>query len=111
MQLVHGHSLFRPGVITISPAAMDALSTHDRKAVDLLTLHLAGEWPDLDDVSRQANYAAARKGTTVVGEFNLRGTGNERLVAITDPDRVTMLVTAREAAVIRPWSRSFARAS
>lgn len=91
-------SFFRPGVVTTSPAALDVLQECSVPVVEILARHLAGDWPQMEPAERLANYeAVTHQPTLIVGRYVLDSTGLQRVTLITEPDRMTLIVTDHQA--------------
>lgn len=93
------HRLFGLGVVATSPAAMELLAQHNVRATSFLERHTYGDWPDMLPSEIRSNIAALHAGTcSIIGRYDIGAA--ERIVVITDPESLTLLVTSAQAATI-----------
>ena len=83
--------LFDLGQVSISPQANEMIQEAGLQVIQLLWLHVTGQW-GTDDFSR--NQEAVRTGRLVLSQFSF-GYGKD-VVAATDADRTTTIVELRE---------------
>lgn len=98
---------FDPGLFAITPAAMELVS-NGAQAAGLLRRHLQGDWPGLTTSQRQANLiAAARGGGYVASHYPVAAGVDVHL--LTEPGKVTLMVTAAQADEMLQSGAGFAR--
>jgi len=91
-------ALFASGVFTITPAALDVLAAHAVSGSELLERFLTGDWPELDPRERLANLdALTRSNAVVVSRYTLDQLGQDQVTLISEPDRLTILATGKQA--------------
>jgi len=77
--------MFALGVIVATPRALAALRHAGQSPADFLRQHAAGDWGQLDDHDRAANWSALREGGRLLSAYTtVRG---DRLWVITEADR------------------------
>ncbi len=93
--------LFRPGIVTTSPAALEVLAENNVRPADLLARHIGGDWPDMERDERMANVdAVLHAPTLIIGRYVLDAIGMARVTLISEPECLTLIVTEREAVTI-----------
>lgn len=91
--------LFGLGIVATSPAAMELLGQHNVRPGLLLDRHTCGDWSDMAPAEIRANTEALRTGSqSVIGRYEIAAA--EAIVVLTDPDSLTLLVTASQARII-----------
>ena len=77
--------MFQIGLIVATPGALAGLRNAGQSAADFLRRHAVGDWGDLDDHDRAANWSALREGGRLLSSYQTaRG---ETLWVITEADR------------------------
>jgi hypothetical protein len=77
--------MFSLGLIVATPGALAALRNAGQSPADFLRKHASGDWGDLDDHDRAANWSALREGGRILSAYTtVRG---DRLWVITEADR------------------------
>ena len=61
--------MFAMGVIVATPGALSALGQAGQSPADLLRRHAVGDWGDLDDHDRAANWSALREGGRLLSSY------------------------------------------
>ena len=64
-------ALFSLGNVVATPAALAAIKGHGASTLQLLTRHQTGDWQELCEQDRDANWQAVFTGERVLSEFNL----------------------------------------
>src|SRR5215510_7355480 len=77
---------FPLGRIVATPGALEALEQAGQSARDFLTLHVAGNWGEIDEDDRRENEVSLHAGFRLLSAYRLR-TG-ARLWIISEADRV-----------------------
>lgn len=78
-------SLFKLGTVVATPGALDALRRSSQSAGEFVTKHVRGEFGDLDAFDAEANRAAIRDGSRILGSYSTRQ--GEVIWIITEADR------------------------
>lgn len=90
--------LFRPGLIVVSPGAIEALSCRALHASDLLGRHLRGDWPLANPVERARNFEVLlQTHGQIVGRYILDPVDIERVTILTELDQLTLVLTGAQA--------------
>lgn len=93
--------LFRPGLIVVSPAALEALSRRALQCTDLLARHLRGDWPLANPVERARNFEVVlQTHGQIVGRYVLDAVDIERVTILTELDHLTLVLTGAQAEVL-----------
>jgi len=62
---------FDLGPVVATPGALDALARNEMSPRELLARHASGDWGDLDDHDKEANYAALKTGARLLSAYHL----------------------------------------
>ena len=80
--------LFPIGQLQASPGVMEEFP-HD-VIISCLNRHENGDWGDLTEEDKQANYDALESGARIFSSYNIRG---DKIWIITDAERETTTIT------------------
>lgn len=73
---------FHPGQIVATPGALEALRQAGQQPAEFLSMHLAGDWGDLDDEDKRLNAEAVVDGSRILSSYRTRL--DERIWLITE---------------------------
>lgn len=73
---------FPPGLVTATPAAIDAVRAAGQTVHAFVARHLAGDWGDLDADDRRVNDEALADGSRLFSAYTLRS--GDRIWVITE---------------------------
>ena len=74
-------TLFNPGQIVATPAALKVAQEHKIVLAKLITRHVNGDWGDLDEEDKKANMHALASGARLLSSY---GEGETKLWVITE---------------------------
>lgn len=87
-----------PGLVVVSPAALELLCSRKLRTVDLVRAHVRGLWPAVSAAKRERMVAAMRAGILVEGRFMLGGATPASVSVCTDAQlRITYVLLPVEA--------------
>ncbi len=85
------------GPVTMSPAAAAAMGAPQQTVFELLARHAAGDWGEVDDEERAANWTALAGGAGLICSVYRLAGGAKVIVATEMNPRQTSIVTPEEA--------------
>ncbi len=85
MLLVPMDAKFFPGVLVITPGALEAFKQTGEGIEPFLTRHLRGDWDDLDNHDRRENEYSLQQGLRLVSAYALND--GTKIWVITEADR------------------------
>ena len=85
MLLIPMDAKFFPGVVVITPGALEAFQTTGEEIQLFLTRHLRGDWGDLDSHDRRENEYSLRHGLRLLSAYALKD--GTKIWVITEADR------------------------
>ena len=85
MLLVPIDARFFPGVLVITPGALEAFKRTGEEIQPFLTRHLRGDWGDLDSHDRKENEYSLRRGLCLLSAYALHD--GTTIWVITEADR------------------------
>jgi len=92
----HQHQLFELGTVVATPGAISLLDELEFYPNELLGRHQRGDWGDLDEHDREANFLAVEHGRRILSVYRI-GVSSEVVWIITEADRsVTTLLLPDE---------------
>ncbi|MCC8612766.1 hypothetical protein [Xanthomonas euvesicatoria] len=95
------HPAASPGVVVISPPALELLCRHNINPAHVVRAHVTGCWPAVDFEEREQRLEGLRAGSRIVGVFALDPHARFNVHVVSEPARsLTLVVLPEEAEVL-----------